>query len=401
MSALTWLDFSAEEQRRTREILRLFEEKESRDELGIGQVRDAFSDLLFPGTSVLLTRARYFLIVPWCSRYAESTSHLKRGRKTMDAVERIALVSLKEAAPPGETGIIGAVAGAAVKNLPSTIYANALETFGIDRPAVQDGVLAEEALGEHVTRQALGRWVSSLPPAPEGFPHTIPGGVSLTRVEAQWLYDQISAACPDTYLTHIMQSDWTVEGVVWAWEHPDLANASPDMRQLVKDAELFSLAMHGAALLYNLLIAERYEAAGLTQVDQPVERYCDELDAWEDAVRLQPERPGWDTAAMWQRVIRQNRRIQGNVRARLFIDDWLGAFVRGEAQGLADSERLRSAVRGREISVKGAQSRLTNPKLLTSWAGASGSQRLGFRWGNVARLVDDIHTGLEADDARA
>src|SRR3954451_16799446 len=115
MSALTWLDFSADEQRRTREILRLFEETESRDELGIGQVRDAFSDLLFPGTSVLLTRARYFLIVPWCSLHAESTAHYRRGRQTLDMVERRALVALKKAASD-EFGIIGARAGTAVKN---------------------------------------------------------------------------------------------------------------------------------------------------------------------------------------------------------------------------------------------------------------------------------------------
>src|SRR3954466_7773135 len=107
-STLSWLDFSAEEQRRTREMLRLFEEKESRDELGIGQVRDAFSDLLFPGTSVLLTRSLYFLIVPWCAQYADSTAHYKRGRQTMDLVERRALVALKDSSP-AERGIIGAV----------------------------------------------------------------------------------------------------------------------------------------------------------------------------------------------------------------------------------------------------------------------------------------------------
>src|SRR3954447_2025114 len=153
MSALTWLDFSADEQRRTREILRLFEEKESRDELGIGQVRDAFSDLLFPGTSVLLTRARYFLIIPWCAQYAGSTAHYRRGRQTMDMVERRALVALKAAAP-GEPGIIGAYAGTAVKNLPSVLYKQALEHYGVARTAVESGVLAEEELGEHVTREA-------------------------------------------------------------------------------------------------------------------------------------------------------------------------------------------------------------------------------------------------------
>src|ERR1700732_3575593 len=52
-------DFSREDQRRMREIVNLFTQSESRDELGIGQVRDAFSDSLFPGTSTLHTRARY------------------------------------------------------------------------------------------------------------------------------------------------------------------------------------------------------------------------------------------------------------------------------------------------------------------------------------------------------
>src|SRR3954447_555395 len=189
MSALTWLDFSADEQRRTREILRLFEETESRDELGIGQVRDAFSDLLFPGTSVLLTRARYFLIVPWCAQHADSTAHWKYPL-TMDAVERQALVALKTSASD-ELGIIGARAGAAVKNLPSVIYANALERYGIARDPVEF-VPDDEELGEHVTRQSLGRWVSSLPPAPPGFPDKIEGGVQLSRDEAEWLVEQIT-----------------------------------------------------------------------------------------------------------------------------------------------------------------------------------------------------------------
>lgn len=55
-SQLSWLDSSRAEQQRMRELLNMFSEQESRDELGIGQVRDAFGDLLFPGTSTLHTR---------------------------------------------------------------------------------------------------------------------------------------------------------------------------------------------------------------------------------------------------------------------------------------------------------------------------------------------------------
>src|SRR5436189_2984429 len=41
-SGLAWLDSSREDQQRIRDLLNLFSETESRDELGIGQVRDAF-----------------------------------------------------------------------------------------------------------------------------------------------------------------------------------------------------------------------------------------------------------------------------------------------------------------------------------------------------------------------
>ena len=56
---IAWLDASREDQRCMREIVNLFAQSESRDELGIGQVRDAFSDFLFPGISTLHTRGSF------------------------------------------------------------------------------------------------------------------------------------------------------------------------------------------------------------------------------------------------------------------------------------------------------------------------------------------------------
>ena len=65
MSAFVWLDYSERERRKMLNIVDLFGEHDTRDELGIGSVRDAFADMLFPGTSTIMTRARYFLLVPW------------------------------------------------------------------------------------------------------------------------------------------------------------------------------------------------------------------------------------------------------------------------------------------------------------------------------------------------
>lgn len=64
-SSFTWLDYSEQDKRKMLDVISLFSEKTTRDELGIGSVRDAFADLFFPGTSTIQTRARYFLFIPW------------------------------------------------------------------------------------------------------------------------------------------------------------------------------------------------------------------------------------------------------------------------------------------------------------------------------------------------
>ena len=70
-SSLTWIDHDAAARERSLRILALFQEKESRDELGLGGIRDAFADRLFPGTSTIQTRLRYMLFVPWIYRALE------------------------------------------------------------------------------------------------------------------------------------------------------------------------------------------------------------------------------------------------------------------------------------------------------------------------------------------
>lgn len=58
MSTFVWLDYSERERRKMLDVVDLFREHDTRDELGIGSVRDAFADMLFPGTSTIIaTRA--------------------------------------------------------------------------------------------------------------------------------------------------------------------------------------------------------------------------------------------------------------------------------------------------------------------------------------------------------
>ena len=55
------------------EIVKLFQDAGSVDELGIGTVRYTFANALFPATSVLHTRARFLHSFPWLIRDVPST----------------------------------------------------------------------------------------------------------------------------------------------------------------------------------------------------------------------------------------------------------------------------------------------------------------------------------------
>ena len=74
-AALTWLDLTASDRDKMRQVLDLFEEQGSVDEMGLGTLRDALSDALFLGTSTMQTRLRYALFVPWRYRQLETSSY--------------------------------------------------------------------------------------------------------------------------------------------------------------------------------------------------------------------------------------------------------------------------------------------------------------------------------------
>ena len=71
MSSLAWIDFDEAERQRAQRIMALFQERETRDELGLGSIRDSISDHLFPRTSTIQTRLRYMLFIPWLFQMLE------------------------------------------------------------------------------------------------------------------------------------------------------------------------------------------------------------------------------------------------------------------------------------------------------------------------------------------
>ena len=129
-STFAWLDFSEAEREKMTRVIDMFRESDTRDELGVGAVRDTFADLLFPGTSTIQTRARYLLFIPWVFLEMEHRKVPSRKARTWGRDWEVRLIRAFEAG--GESsGVIGIVAKQTLKRLPSSVYWHGLGVLGI------------------------------------------------------------------------------------------------------------------------------------------------------------------------------------------------------------------------------------------------------------------------------
>ena len=404
-AVLAWLDYSEADQRRAREIIAMFSQQESRDELGLGRIRDALSDALFPGTSVLLTRARYFLFVPWLFR--EGARHRYQEARLsswVDQQERRLIGALRDGGDLD--GLIGRNVGVAVQNLPSGIYWNSLRRFGILR---HQGTEAQ-TVGLRQISRPLGEeteflersdavWPPSIPEPPCDFFSLSRCDFALTHDEATWLAERIVDAVPDTLLQFLVAKGNRPEvSAQYAWEDPDVAVATGRVRNVLDEARRFAVAMHGAALLYNVLLAERAEKLGLLEHEERRDQYAAQLEEWRREVESS-DSGGWDLNQLWTLVTEQERLAAA--RTRSFVTDWVALTLKRTSHWLADDPHARALIMNREVFQKGSQARLRNDRLMRQWGGASGSARLNFRWPVVARLLDDIARGRKGGRARS
>lgn len=401
-STMAWLDTSAEQQRRARELVQLFADTESRDELGIGQIRDVYSNRLFPGTSVIQTRARYFLFVPWLFRLHEA-----RGRSGADLLRRVQaaerqLITTMKATPGIDIeGLIGSRAGASVKILPSAVYWSGLTRYGVlTRPLAPDdlGMSYDADLDEGAADERTGRrstsWHPTIPDPPPGFPDAVHDGFKLTAEEATWFKEVILESEPSTLLCHLLTADEPPSALGGPWEDPIARHAEPAILAVLDTAEVFSLVFHGAALLYNLLLAEAYEAAGHGRARDPVADFTARLDEWAEKVEVQRSAiQAWDVDAWLGDVLSFNPGI--GLGTRQFATAWVQLVRSMPSEGVAGQRRARELVAHRERLHKKAQARLQNERLLRNWNGASGADRMTYRWPTVRRLVSDVITALD------
>lgn len=403
-SLIAWLDASSDEQRRMRDIIHLFADRESRDELGLGQIRDALSDALFPGTSTLHTRARYLLFIPWVFQKAAG-----RPNSSVDAdrMERKLINAIRDS--DDYAGLLGLQAGANLKTLPSSIYWSMLRRYRIlsDPSLTSQSVLSLDgrAVGgddiEHGSGGRFHAWSTTMPRAPQGFPETVTGGFALRPEEAGWLRDRILHEVPGTLLAHFMVNRPSSD-TPSPWADAAALSIAEEPRALLDHAQAFSAVMHGAQLLYNLMLAEQYEQGGFQNESDRADRYRSALDRWAETSPAVVDITTWDLDDLLRRVD-VVRGAPIHPRSARFVRDWRDLLRRIPITDVADHPETRTFIAAREKQNKGPQARLGSPRRLQTWGGGSGAGALVYRWPNVRGILNDIHDGLErtpeADDA--
>ena len=134
-----WVLLSREAVARAEEAL-ASNEKGVRDEVGFLALHQGFADRFFPGTSVLHTRLRYVLFVPWLMEKVAADTATDITRRFSDAETALA-GQLKAGPGPDPDGIIGGrVWPSRTAQPPSMAYWTALGTWGILRQQL-DGSL--------------------------------------------------------------------------------------------------------------------------------------------------------------------------------------------------------------------------------------------------------------------
>jgi Family of unknown function (DUF6361) len=394
-SVLAWLDHDEAERRRMQEVIELFRERDTIDELGIGSVRDAFSNLLFPGTSVLQSRARYFLFVPWIyleleRRHVSSAQIAAQARR-----DEVRLINALIDGGEGDgSGVIGAVARDRVKQLPSYVYWNGLQVLGIrlfhgstDRyHRSLDGyywLLRERprSEGEEPTEGLHTNWHAGLPAPPKQLLED--ASFELTLNEAVYLRERIHASAPGSLLDVFVSRARPSRPVRFPWLHPDVAKLPREVARSLELAHVFSEVMVGANMLYGLMASEAQS------IDTQRAEYRSLLEEWADRVSVPAD---WSWDEFWAVALLSNRRIP--LRTRHFVTGWFDIAFAG--RGIVDDPRGRALIRAREWATKGSQARLHNRRAMERWRGSGEVSQLTYRWPVVQRMLNDILKGIRS-----
>lgn len=407
-----WIDFSKEERDKALDLLRLFQEMGAVDELGIGIARDAFADRFFPGTSTLMTRAKYFVVVPYIiqEKLVEGARTSQTVRETLNLINdeerRFAERMLKKHSGDKNARIIGSTALGLrrwVKRSPSELYWNGIRTLGIHGNRGMSLSQFISAGLEYFRSRAKSLGTVGRGESEEGDdvdagrmtgfkPMDINGiyrrgwmkdaDISLTRAEAVFLCDKIRSNISGSVFATALENRVDMlkyGGDFIAFAEGIMPDVNADTRRLLELACYFSRIVYAARVRYNIMIqGDRSDVA---------------LQCWDEFLK-----EGVPAVSRMNEVIcaleQQGVSLNYNGTKHFLLS-------LAESFHSSDWMKMDFLVKQREIAIKGKE----RAKLLhcekysaENWIGGG---YLEYRLSDVARIVADIIEGLEGEDVQS
>lgn len=419
MSSLGWIDFSSEHREKVKTVLDLLKKPGVIDELGIGVIRDAFADRMFPGISTIQTRAKYFTLVAYrVQTFIERSGNRETLENYLGRHEKMDRIKLVENhGENGELGIVGGTFGSDwsrdVIRKPSSIYWNGLRTFGFITPEISlSEFSARLSKGKKSIKEVLKgskdddgdaskSWENQQPrvtiPSPDpDYWETLE--IHLTPEEARVLRQHIIDREPDSLVGQILLHPKWLEEVL---EFRDGSDGSfeefcelpflqkvevPGLTSAVEHARDFWRIMNGAHIRYNCLLQEGADDS--SKGEEFHEKWLDWLE------EMTPFPARWDNDFLWELVGTQTRSMDATKK---FVTSW----IEQTQLGCPDLRACNELVRVQELQNKRARARLNSANRgghPSDWVGLSG---LNYRLSVALQLLRDIHDAQMKGSARA
>ena len=366
-----------------------------RDEVGFLIVHQRYADRFFPGTSVLHTRLRYVLFIPWI--YDDVRNSRRRHRDPAAAIAR-GEHKLTERLL-GQDGVIGGrVFPAPLEQPPSYVYWTALQTWGLLRQRDLYGSWSRRRVEKLLAAPSTAKLTDddSLPIDQTDWPFAgypkppkdwRSGGklsFNLNMRECNYLACQLRrvnspvSSCKPSLLALLVGRPLETADYAWSPEIADLAQH--ERAALVRAGQAAALAAIGRAI---------YAAQVETLKDTLDHRKCSDFhrNALSNVVenwRAEAEKLDWKSFETDMTTLPPR------------VSEALLATLNWVQRGTKDPMEVESAYCLSEEARKGRRARLSRTldglDRRTEWDNEEHgtAKPLHYRWGNVKRLLRDL-----------
>lgn len=389
---LGWIDFSKTHKNKVLNVINLLTEPGAVDELGIGTIRDGFSDLFFPGTSTIQTRAKYFLLLPYLMIEIEKEP-VATPEKMIQKLHEKELSLIDELKGPGVKGVIGELSGRNLQRKPSDIYWSGIRKYSIfkeNRMSIYSYFrIVQRLKGTKSNTKSMGKMETEEDPNSGDDSNAYIGEffefwnfplwhekfrenltMELTNEEAEFLKERILNSVGKSLLSHVLKENHT-DFLEYKF-FDDLMDYLPKMSSSIQSdyliAKEFADFIEGAHIRYNLI---------LSNFNEPKVH-----EAWEHWVEDIQHYASYDLDRMFS-VLQVK-----NMGQRKFLLDLRRAMTN------RDYDQMDEIIRQREIQLKGKKRAKTEDPANFNYKEWVGIRKLQYRLPNVQVIIRDIFEGM-------